>query len=76
MTKKYLLAAIFAAAAFSGINSYAAEPAKATPAPAPAPKVKAPALTDENSWTMVIVPDTQTYIKQIENQGVCKIQNH
>ena len=53
-------------------------PAAKTTTPAPAAKpvakaaatVKAPALTDENSWTMVVVPDTQTYIKQIENQGI------
>ena len=32
--------------------------------------VKAPALSDPQSWTMVIVPDIQTYIKQIENQGI------
>ena len=29
-----------------------------------------PALEDPQSWTMVIVPDTQTYIKQIENNGI------
>lgn len=39
----------------------------------PGPQIKPgaqPALTDEKSWTMVIVPDTQTYVKQIENQGI------
>ena len=29
-----------------------------------------PKLTDPKSWTMVVVPDVQTYIKQIENQGI------
>ena len=29
-----------------------------------------PKLTDPQSWTMVVVPDVQTYIKQIENQGI------
>ena len=42
-------------------------PAKAVvKAPAKA-VVKAPALENPQSWTMVIVPDIQTYIKQIEN---------
>lgn len=31
---------------------------------------KAPALSDPNSWSMVIVPDVQTYIKQTENHGI------
>ena len=45
-------------------------PAKAAvKAPAKA-AVKAPALENPQSWTMVIVPDIQTYIKQIENQGI------
>ena len=34
------------------------------------PVVKYPALTNPQSWTMVVVPDVQTYIKQIENQGI------
>ena len=29
-----------------------------------------PALTDPQSWSMVVVPDIQTYIKQIENHGI------
>ena len=49
-------------------------PAK-TAVKAPAKKaakaaVQAPALENPKSWTMVIVPDIQTYIKQIENQGI------
>ena len=43
---------------------------KAAPAPAKAVKAPAPALENPNSWTMVVVPDIQTYIKQIENQGI------
>ncbi|MBR2364147.1 MAG: hypothetical protein IKA79_03000 [Lentisphaeria bacterium] len=35
-----------------------------------APAKRVPALTDPQSWTMVVVPDIQTYIKQIENQGI------
>ena len=31
---------------------------------------KAPALTNPQSWTLVVVPDIQTYIKQMENQGI------
>ena len=34
------------------------------------PVAKYPALTNQQSWTMVVVPDVQTYIKQIENQGI------
>ncbi len=34
------------------------------------PAVRHPKLTANGSWTMVIVPDTQTYIKQIENHGI------
>ena len=34
------------------------------------PVAKYPALTDPQSWTMVVVPDVQTYIKQIENHGI------
>ena len=41
----------------------------ATPA-TPAAAVKAPALENPQSWTMVVVPDIQTYIKQIENHGI------
>ena len=43
------------------------------PAPAPAAKktpFRFPALENPASWTMVIVPDTQTYVKQIENHGI------
>ena len=36
----------------------------------PAAQRGAPALTDPQSWSMVVVPDIQTYIKQIENQGI------
>ncbi len=32
--------------------------------------VPMPALENPASWTMVVVPDIQTYIKQIENQGI------
>ena len=48
---------------------------KVQPAPA-APKTvkkkayKAPALTNPQSWTMVVVPDVQTYTKQMENHGI------
>lgn len=31
---------------------------------------QAPALSNAQSWTMVVVPDIQTYIKQIENHGI------
>ena len=46
-------------------------PAKvAVPAKKSASAKVRPALTHPQSWNMVIVPDIQTYIKQIENQGI------
>ena len=59
----------------AAVKSEAKKPAAKAPAKArktaKAKKVvKAPALTAKGSWTMVIVPDTQTYIKQIENHGI------
>ena len=59
MLKKTLV--LFMAAAFTMV--IAAKPAaKVT--------YTAPKLSDPGSWTMVVVPDIQTYIKQIENQGI------
>ena len=81
MLKKFLYA-ILAVITILTVNTYAAEPEKAQTPPA-VKKVKAaspkgtlpelapfPALSDDKSWTMVIVPDIQTYIKQIENNGI------
>ena len=34
------------------------------------PASPAPALTDPRSWTLVMVPDIQTYVKQMENNGI------
>ena len=34
------------------------------------PASSAPALTDPRSWTLVMVPDIQTYVKQMENNGI------
>ena len=39
-------------------------------APAKKEAYRAPALENPQSWTMVVVPDIQTYIKQMENQGI------
>ena len=33
-------------------------------------RYKAPELSDKKSWTMVIVPDTQTYIQKSTNHGI------
>ena len=78
-------AAVKAPVTASVKKSTAAAPAKAVKAApaakaavkAPAGKVQnakqavpAPALENPQSWTMVVVPDIQTYIKQIENQGI------
>ncbi len=32
--------------------------------------VKAPALENPQSWTLVMIPDIQTYVKQMENNGI------
>jgi hypothetical protein len=46
---------------FAGAS--AAEPAAYEP----------PALIDENGWTMVVVPDPQTYVKLTRNQGIYEL---
>ena len=38
-------------------------------------KYQAPALTDKDSWTMVVVPDVQGYSKIRRNYGIMEIQN-
>ncbi len=50
-------------------TSCAAAPVKKEKAPDTA-KFKIPALENPESWSMVVVPDVQTYIKQIENNGI------
>ena len=39
------------------------------PAVTPVEKYNPPQLSDENSWTMVVIPDTQTYVSRRRNQG-------
>jgi len=47
------------------------KPASQAPAKeAAAEKFKMPALENPQSWSMIVVPDVQTYIKQIENHGI------
>ena len=81
MLKKFLSAIVFVITILT-VSGYAAEPEKAETPPVTVKKAEAapkkaalklapfPALSDERSWTMVIVPDIQTYIKQIENNGI------
>ena len=38
-------------------------------------KVKTPALENPQSWTMVVVPDIQGYIKRINNHGILEIMH-
>ena len=56
-----------------------AEVKAAAPAPAAVKgkkaKYQAPALTDKDSWTMVVVPDVQGYSKLRRNYGIMEIQN-
>ncbi len=39
------------------------------------PQYRAPALENPDSWTMVVVPDTQTYIKLKRNHGIVELMN-
>lgn len=41
-----------------------------TAAPVVKKKVPMPALSSPKSWSIVVIPDIQTYVKQIENQGI------
>jgi hypothetical protein len=78
--QKTLLLSILCAVSFCGctLTQPAATDAPQTAAQiaptAPAAKKTAPfqfpKLENQNSWSMVIVPDIQTYIKQIENHGI------
>ena len=53
-----------------------AAPAAAKPAePAAAPEYQPPALENPDSWTMVVVPDVQAYIKRRCNHGILDIMN-
>ena len=71
-----------AAMALAGCCAAPAAPKETpAPAPAPAPVVKPaepaqpaayvpPALSDAQSWTMVVVPDTQAYSARATNNGI------
>ena len=39
------------------------------------PQYRAPALENPDSWMMVVVPDTQTYIKLKRNHGIVELMN-
>ena len=64
--KNVMTAALFAVL-FSACAS-----TKDTPPPAVTPRkpYTAPALTEDGAWTMVLVPDTQTYTKFSRNHGI------
>lgn len=36
-------------------------------------KIEHPELSNPNSWTMILVPDTQTYVKFERNQGILEL---
>lgn len=61
MIKKFIIALVLSATVLAAAQ---------TEKPAAKAKYRAPALQNPQSWTMVIVPDIQTYIKQIENHGI------
>ena len=62
------LFAIAGVVSFSSVFAAAAEPQVT-----PVNKYVAPALSDPNNWTMVVVPDTQSYVKKSCNQGVLEL---
>lgn len=61
MLKKFLI--IFLCFTFVSVLAKTTENSQKT-------TFQAPALSNSQSWTMVVVPDIQTYIKQIENHGI------
>ena len=65
MLRKILMVAMF----FAVLNVIAVEPVR-KPEPYQPPKLENP-----DSWTMVVVPDVQTYIKLIRNNGIVDIMN-
>ena len=69
MFKKLLIAAAFSFAVCCMAQT-AGKAAVKKQSSAPAIKYQRPALENPQSWTMVVVPDVQTYIKQSENHGI------
>ena len=63
------------AAAVTPAQQPAAAPAATAPAAAQAAPYKAPALTSEDSWTMVVVPDVQAYVERPRNHGIVELMN-
>lgn len=66
-TKFFVLLSIACA-----LNLYAAEKKESPkdfPAVTPVEKYNPPQLSSQDSWTMVMIPDTQTYVKFARNQG-------
>ncbi len=69
-SKKLLSAAVCAVSVFT-LN--AANPKDYTPPPpmvTPSKTYTPPALIDKDSWTMVVLPDTQSYVKFTRNIGI------
>ena len=74
MLKKYLILTIILslAAFFPAASCAAGKAAKKAPAK---PALDAPALSDPGSWSMVVVPDVQTYTRISRNHGILDMMN-
>ena len=42
-------------------------------APAEELSYSPPALSDPNAWSLILIPDTQSYVKFGRNQGICEL---
>ena len=74
--KCFVLAALCVALSSLTACAAAEAPAAAKPAePAAAPEYQPPALENPDSWTMVVIPDVQAYIKRRCNHGILDIMN-
>ena len=73
MNKRIFCSLVLGAAVFAAgfiVNAADKAPAVKKPAETDRKVPGFPKLENPQSWTMVVVPDVQTYIKQIENQGI------
>ena len=66
---------VFAALCVALSSLTAAEPAAPAAAKPAAPEYQPPALENPDSWTMVVIPDVQGYIKRRCNHGILDIMN-
>ena len=73
--KCFVLAALCVALSSLTACAAAEAPAAAKPAEPAAPEYQPPALENPDSWTMVVIPDVQAYIKRRCNHGILDIMN-